>query len=323
MSRIEYIKRAQKVVVAECEAVSNVESLLTKDFAKAVSVIDNQKGSIIIIGMGKSGFISMKIAATLTSLGRPAFFLHPVDALHGDIGIINKKDVVLALSFSGRTHEVTRLCKYIKKTHGIPIIVLTGDIKSPLALMSDVHIILNVKKEGSPLELAPMASTTAMLVVGDALASALIEDKLFSRKHFAKLHPGGGLGMKLRTIREIIINKKDIPIVNEKSPILGVAQEITKKSMGIAVVLNSKGAISGIITDGDIRRAFLLKKDIGKIIAVDVMTPHPKTIGINTSLKTALLKMEKYKINTLFITNKENKLIGMANIHDVVADNVI
>lgn len=285
---------------------------------KAGQILSSRKGKIVVTGVGKSAFIGMKIAATLTSLGHHSTFLHPVDALHGDSGSVADEDVLIAISFSGESPEVVKISKYLKNEFAVSIISITGDVKSSLSKLSDVVIKLDVRKEGSPLNLAPMASTTSSLVAGDLLATMLVEASKFEAKHFARFHPGGSLGLKLASVKSAMTGADKLPWVMEDDSLIKALKVITTKKKGIVGVLNKKNVLTGVITDGDVRRFISSNKTVVGYTARDAMALNPKVISSEISLKDALKEMERWKITSLFIIDERNKPVGLIHMHDIV-----
>lgn len=312
-------QRAKKVLDTTSEALSGLAGAVP-GIKAAVKTINDREGDIIVTGIGKSGYIGQKIAATLTSLGQKAIFIHSVEAVHGDLGALSEGDTLIAISFSGETKEVVKLVKYAQKHFGVSVIALTKSKNSSLGKLSDVVLEVNVKEEGSPNGLAPMASTTISLVLGDMLAAALVKNT-FKDHHYAKFHPGGSLGMKLEMTKNLM--RSNIPIVAEKDKFSEILKEINKKKVGATGVVNKAGKIVGIITDGDIRR--LLLKDLGveNVQARDFMTKNPKYINETDSLESALVKMEKYKITHLFVVNSLQKPVGVIHIHDIIEGAIV
>jgi len=316
------VRSGKSVVIKEKQALKDLEKRFSSitfknNFAKAVNTIYYCKGKVVVTGIGKSGIIAQKIVATFNSTGTYSTFLHSADSIHGDLGIVKKEDVVILVSKSGSTPEIKRLIPILKEI-GVTIISITGNNKSYLAINSDIVIDSTVKEEACPLNLAPTSSSTTALVIGDALAIALLDRRGFTEKDFAAVHPGGTLGRRLLLkVEDIMIKGKDIPIVNSKTPLKDTIYMISSKRLGCTIVKdNSK--ILGIITDGDIRR--LLEKDINiqKVKARDIMTTSPKIINSDTLAKTALEIMEKNKITQLIVVDKHNRLAGIVHIHTLV-----
>jgi arabinose-5-phosphate isomerase len=283
-----------------------------------VELISKSKGRVIITGIGKSGLIGRKIVATLTSTGTPALFLHPVEGIHGDLGIVTTDDIVLAISNSGETGELTPIINSVRNI-GAPIIALTGNVSSTLARASDIVIDVSVEKEACPFGLAPTSSTTAALAIGDALAVALIDEKKFEEKDFYKFHPGGNLGARLREkVKDAMIVGKNIPkVVHEKSVVEAI-REINLKNVGFVLITDRKNKLLGIFTDGDVRR--MISDGIsfdGKIIK-NVMTKNPQTIDENVSLARALELMQKNEITSFAVVNPKKELKGYIHLHDIL-----
>ncbi len=312
------IKKAKDVIRIEAEAVSQLEARIGKGFIKAVELIYNSKGRTIVTGMGKSGIIARKIVATMNSTGTPAIFLHPSDAVHGDLGIVRKEDVIICISKSGDTNEVQQLIPMFKRI-GVPIISIVGNINSSLAQSSDIILDASVNEEACPLDLAPTASTTAALALGDALAIALLENYNFSREDFALFHPGGNLGKRLiLKTEEIMVKNENVPKVAFNTSVNDVIIEITSKRLGATCVVNSYGILIGIITDGDLRRMLQKTTDFSSLTAANIMTKNPKTIKKNILAARAIQEMESYSITQLIVVDDDEKPIGMVHLHDLV-----
>ncbi len=312
-------KRAEESLKSAEEALKSIRKSLSK-LEKAATIVGSRKGEIIVTGIGKPGYIGQKIAATLTSLGHRAMFLHPAEALHGDIGVLSSGDALIALSYSGESKEVVKLVEYAKKHFSVSVISFTKSKSSSLGRLSDEVVDLHIKKEGSPENLAPMASTVAMLVLGDMLASMLTEAGF--KSHFVKAHPGGTLGLENTNIESIMKSGSHMPIVREVDSAKIVLKEMSSKKLGVTAVINSKKKLAGIITDGDIRRWLIAGGDPKKDIAQIIMTKSPKTLSPHSNLKEALKIMEDYRITTLFVTDN-NFLRGVVHIHDIVEGNII
>ncbi len=270
---------------------------------------------MVLTGVGKSGLICKKIAATLSSTGTPAFFLHPTDAAHGDLGMLRGEDTVIAISNSGETAELLNILPIIK-SFGIPVIGITSNPDSTLAKLSDIVLNVGVKKEACPLNLAPTTSTTATLALGDAIAGALMKLKGFTPEEFARFHPGGKLGIRLSKVKELMRSGEELPKVSPETQLKDVIIEISKKKLGATLVMEGDKLV-GIITDGDLRRAFERGKDL-KTKAKEIMTKSPKTIYQESFAEEALSKMEKYKITVLPVVNKEDKVVGIIHLHDIL-----
>lgn len=285
---------------------------------RASELLSKRKGRIVVIGVGKSAFVGMKCAATMVSLGEDAVFLHPVDALHGDMGAVRKGDVVIALSASGESAEVVKLATYLK-THFKPMIVsITAGSSSSLARLSDIVVTIDVKEEGSPLNLAPMASTTATLVACDLIACALVERRgSFKAKDFARLHPGGSLGLKLTKVSDAMSKGKHVPLIDSAATFKAALARMNKGGKGVVGVIE-KTKLVGVITDGDIRRFFSGGGEMRGALVRDVMTKNPKTLPASSNLNDALAYMEERKITSLFVTDKRGRVGGFIHMHDIV-----
>ena len=312
---------AIRVVQIEAEAVSEIKNRIDDNFTSAVKTILQSKGRLIVSGMGKSGLISQKIASTMASTGTPAHFVHPAEATHGDLGMITKNDILIIVSNSGETHELVYILPALKEK-GIKIVGLIGRKNSTLALQSDFFLDTSVNQEACTLDLAPTASTTATLAMGDAIAVSLLELKGFNKSDFAKLHPGGMLGKRLLLKLDQLIHQKDrIPFVSVNTKVKDALLTISEKGFGMTAVLNDKGEMIGIITDGDVRRA--LEKKGNKIFdqtADSLMSKNPKWVSSDTLAISALELMEKYNITSLFVfSNKKlKKPDGVIHIHDLL-----
>lgn len=312
------INRAKEVLRIESEAIADLIKRIDSNFEKAVDLLFNCKGKVVVTGMGKPGIIGEKLSATLASTGTPSLSLHPADALHGDLGRVSKEDIVIAISNSGETEEIIRLLPTIKKI-GAKLISLTGNLNSALAQNSDVALDVGVKEEAGPLGLTPTASTTAMLAMGDALAVTLLEKKGFKEEDFAFYHPGGNLGKKLLLkVEDIMRTGKGNPIVKEKAKIADVLLAITSARAGAASVVNQKGVLIGLFTDGDLRRH--LEKDPNLAIkkVSDVMTKSPRTITKERLAVEALRILQENKIDELPVVDKGTRVIGMLDVQDLL-----
>jgi arabinose-5-phosphate isomerase len=307
---------AKEVFDIESKEISNLSILLTDDFEQAVNAVYNSKGKFIICGMGKSGLIGKKIAATLASTGTPSFFLHPGEAYHGDLGMIEKDDIILLISNSGETDEVLKLIPFLKN-HGNITISMTGKPFSTLAQNTNYHLNVAVEKEACPLQLAPTSSTTATLVMGDAIAVVLMKLRNFQDKDFAQFHPGGSLGRRLLTKVENIMKKDRLPICTEDEGIKKVIHKITDGKCGLTVILKDN-KIKGIITDGDIRRAMETNENrFFDLKAFDLMSTTPITINKDEKLTTASDIMNEKKINSLLVTDSNNEFVGIVQMYDL------
>jgi arabinose-5-phosphate isomerase len=316
-------EKAKEVIRKEAEAVLDLENKIDDQFVKAVELILKCKGRVIVTGMGKSGIIGKKIAATLTSTGTAAFFLHPAEAIHGDLGMVRKNDVVIAITKSGDTDELYQLFPVFKRL-AVPIITLTGNPHSPVAEKSDVVIDVSVDEEACPYNLIPTSSTTATLVMGDALAIALLEERHFSSEDFALLHPGGPLGRRLLLkVSDIMHTGDQIPMVSEETNMKEVILEMTSKRLGTTTVVNEKGELVGIFTDGDLRRLVERTDEIFSLKAKQAMTKNPKTISADELAAKALNMMESYSITSLIITNGKKEPVGIVHLHDILKAGVV
>lgn len=314
---LDILECGRNVLRIESRAVAALEQRIDAQFEKATEIILAVSGRVIVTGIGKSGIIGKKIAATLSSTGTPAFFLHPVEALHGDVGMVTKEDAVICLSKSGNTDEVSELIPVLKKI-GVPIITLTGNLRSALALRSDVVINVAVASEACPNDLAPTASTTAMLAMGDALAVALLEQRHFNSDDFAFLHPAGSLGRKLQKIDDIMFTGDHIPVVAPGAGLTDVISEITRKRFGCVCVVDDKRSLTGIITDGDLRRLMQNEKNLKNVRAEKIMNRRPKVLQSGSPATRALHIMEQHNILQVVIVDANNSPVGMAHLHDLL-----
>jgi len=312
-------KEILKLLNKESRAVNDLEKIATgPSFIRAVDRLSQVEGKLIIAGVGKSGYIGMKIAATLTSLGVPTIFLHPSEALHGDLGIIAANDGLIAISHNGETEETLKIVRHAAN-HKLPIVAITGKPSSSLAKMSDVALVFKINGEGSPFNLAPMTSTTTTLVVGDLLATALSLKKGFTKKDFAVFHPAGVLGLQLKKVEEFMIKGNKLPVVKQDDILATALKKIANRKLGITAVINKVGKLVGVIADGDVRRFLLSGRQLSqKSKAADVMTKNPKTIQRKQSLHEALIKMEQCKITSLIVVNKTNKPEGLIHLRSVL-----
>lgn len=318
-----FVRMGRQVVAAEADAVRALIGRIDDRFVAACEILMECTGRVIVTGMGKSGHIGGKIAATLASTGSPAFFVHPGEACHGDLGMITASDTVIALSHSGETDELLTMLPLIKRMH-IPLIAITGNPRSSLAAEADVHLDGSVVEEACPLGLAPTSSTTVALVLGDALAVALLEARGFTREDFAMSHPGGSLGRKLLLrVRDIMHTGEGIPRVPETASVGDAVLEMTAKKLGMTAVVDAEGQVCGIFTDGDLRRMFEKTQDIGGTGIGMVMTRRCKTIGAELLAAEALRLMEERRINALLIVDDRHRLIGALNMHDLLRAGVV
>jgi len=317
-----YIESAKRSIAMERDAINSLIDRLTDDFSKACELILNCKGRVVITGMGKSGHIGNKLAATLASTGTPAFFVHPGEASHGDMGMITREDVVIALSNSGETAEVTSLLPLLKRL-SVPLISMTGNAASTLSSSAEAHLDTGVEEEACPLNLAPTSSTTTALVMGDALAIALLEARGFTAEDFAFSHPGGSLGRRLLLKVENIMHRgSEIPCVTPDASVSRSLLEMTSKGMGMTTVQDAEGELLGIFTDGDLRRAIDQGVNIQTASIADVMTRNARTVPSNMLAAEALKIMEDIKISALVVAD-EGKILGVLTTHDMLRAGVI
>jgi len=311
------------VIKTETDAVSALASKIDDAFVKACHLMLNCKGRVVVTGMGKSGHIAGKIAATLASTGTPAFFVHPGEASHGDLGMITQQDVVLALSNSGETGEVLTILPIIKRID-VPFIAMTGNPSSSLAKFATVHLDVAVEQEACPLGLAPTASTTAALVMGDALAVSMLEVKGFTRDDFALSHPGGSLGKRLLLlVSDIMHSGAEVPAVLESALVSDALLEMTEKKLGMTAVVDKNDGVVGVFTDGDLRRMLGNNSNVQRIKITEVMTPSCTVISSDILAAEAMKIMQQKKINALLIVDQNNKLAGALNMHDLVRAGIV
>lgn len=318
-----FIKSAQNVLSIEILALNDLHARLDESFEQACTLMMACTGRIVVTGMGKSGHIARKIAATLASTGTPAFFIHPGEANHGDIGMITEADLVIAISYSGETPEVLSLLPWFKGSK-IPVIAICGRNQSTLAKQAHVCLNVQVSQEACPLGLAPTASTTATLAIGDALAIALLEERQFTAQDFARFHPGGSLGKRLiMRVQDIMRTGNQIPSVLTQTLLDAALLEITQKSLGMTLIIDSKNQLIGMFTDGDLRRTLDQGLDIHQTKIDDVMTKNPKHISSDMLAFDALTIMEQRKITVLAVVNDQKQPIGVIHMHDLLTAGVI
>ncbi len=312
------IERGKEVIRIETAALAALESRINGTFADAVEMIYQCKGRVIVTGLGKSGLVARKIVATMNSTGTAAVFLHPADAAHGDLGVVRKDDVAICISKSGDTEEIRQLLPMFRHI-GMKIISMVGNAGSTLAKQSDIVLDISVKEEACPHDLAPTASTTATLALGDALAIALLDKHNFSKEDFAMLHPGGNLGKRLLLrVEEMMVSGKDVPVVRQSVSLPEAIVEMTSKRFGATCVVDDSGRLMGIITDGDLRRMLQRTTDIRNLTALNVASKNPKTIRKDSLAAIALEEMEDFKITQLIVVDGEHRPIGMLHLHDLV-----
>jgi arabinose-5-phosphate isomerase len=312
------LETARKVLEIEADSIREQIRNLGADFEGAVEDISACRGRLCVSGMGKSGLIAQKVAATLASTGTPAFYLHAAEASHGDLGMLMEGDAVLALSYSGETAEVVRLLEFAR-SRGIRTIVMTGEPASSVARAADRVLSVAISREACPLNLAPTASTTAMLAVGDALAMVLSEKRGFGEEDFAALHPGGELGRRFLKVKDLMRTGARIPTVLQETPMPEAIHEMSRKMMGITAVVGPGGELVGVISDGDLRR--LIEKDLTLLTrtAGDCLQPHPRTVDGELFASTALATMEENKITSLFVVDPSGLLVGAVHLHDLLS----
>ncbi len=308
------IESARRTIAIERQAVEQLEHRIDDSFSKAVDLLASVDGRVIVSGMGKSGHIGNKIAATLASTGTPAQFVHPAEAYHGDMGMVTRSDAALLMSNSGTTSEITALLPLLKRL-GIPIIAMTGNASSTLATAADVHLNIGVSEEACPLDLAPTASTTANLVMGDALAIALLEQRGFTAEDFAFTHPGGALGRRLLTrVSDVLVTGNDVPRVTTGTSLADALMEISAKGLGMSTVIDGNGHLLGIFTDGDLRRALEQNHDLSTTQVGSVMSSGAKTIDANALAAEAVTRMENDSISALIVVDEHSKVTGVVQL---------
>lgn len=317
-------ERARQVLAIEAEAIRQLGETIDASFGKACRLILGCAGRVIVSGIGKSGHIARKIAATLASTGTPAFFVHPAEASHGDLGMVTAQDIFVALSNSGRTDELLTIVPQIRR-QGAALIALTGNPESPLAQYADIHLYAGARKEACPLNLAPTASTTAALALGDALAVALLEARGFGSEDFARSHPGGSLGRRLLThVSDIMRQGNELPTCTPAALFTDALLEISRKRMGMVAVLDEAGRVAGIFTDGDLRRVFGRERlDLGRLTIGEVMTTSPVTIMADALAVEAVRIMEARRISQILVTDPEQRLVGALHFHDLLTAKVV
>lgn len=314
--KLNILEVARRAIHTETLALQRLERSLDESFVAAVETILGCSGKVIITGMGKSGLVGRKIAATLASTGTPSFFLHPGEAFHGDLGMISREDVVVALSYSGETDEILKIVPFIHD-NGNHLIAMTGNRESSLAKNAGVHLDVSVREEACILHLAPTSSTTAQIAMGDALAVALMKMREFSSVDFARLHPGGSLGRRLLMKVENIMRSENLPVVDRDCSAKDMIHAVSRGGLGLIVICDGD-RIEGIVTDGDIRRAMERRgKDFFDIRAVDIATRNPKSIGMDAKLIEAERLMTRYKVNSLLVTDAAGRLAGVVQIYDI------
>jgi arabinose-5-phosphate isomerase len=319
------LEEAKRVLNVEAQSILELVERIDENFSQAVDLLYSCKGKVVLMGMGKSGLVGRKISSTFASTGTPSFFLHPAEGLNGDFGMLAKEDVIIAISYSGETRELLEVLPLIKR-YGNRLITLTGNLNSNLAKAGDVNLDIRVKEEACPLGLAPTASTTATLALGDALAVALMGKKNFKKEDFAILHPGGTLGKRLLLkVEDLMHTGKALPMVSGKTLMKEAVFEITSKRLGVTGVCNTEGHLVGVITDGDLRRALEKFNDLFNREASEVMTKNPKWIEKDALAAKAVQRMEEYSITSLFVFNnaRDKVPVGIIHLHDLLKAGVV
>ena len=316
------LNKAKEIILQEADSLRMMADRLDENFEKAVNLIFDAKGKVLIFGMGKSGQIGKKIAATLSSTGTPAFFVHPAEGIHGDLGVVLSGDVAILISKSGDTEELFRLIPIFKRLE-VPIIALTGGNDSPLAREANVVLDTSVEAEACPLEFVPTSSATAALVMGDALAAVLVEKRNFSADDFSFIHPGGALGRRLIKVKDLMHTGDEIPIVKHNARFEDVLFEMTSKRFGLTFIVDDAEKLIGIFTDGDLRRVMSEKENPMLLSAKDVALKDPKQIKATDLAATAIALMEEHSITSLVITDDSNKPVGLIHLHDILKAKVV
>lgn len=307
-----------KTIDIESREIARLRERIDDQFVKAVQLILGLKGRLVVTGVGKSGIIAQKIVATLNSTGTPGMYLHPTDAVHGDLGMVRSGDAVIAISKSGASEEIVHLLPLFKRIP-VPVIAMVGNLNSKMASMADIVLDISVQEEACPHDLAPTSSTTATLVMGDALAVALLEARQFTREDFAYFHPGGSLGRRLLlTVKEFMVSGPELPVLPPETPVKEVLFTITSKRLGACLITDPDGNLLGIVTDGDIRRALEKHGSIFELKAGEIMGHHPKTISVDTLASTALNKMEAFNITQLVVLDENGRPVGIVHIHELI-----
>lgn len=317
------IPQGKRVLDIEARAIAGLVERLDHRFTDAVAMLFSCAGKVVVSGMGKSGLIGQKIAATLASTGTPAFFLHPAEGVHGDLGMLARHDVFIAISNSGETEEVLKLLPFLKRL-SIPLIALTGRVQSTLAKNSEVVLDVSVKEEACPMGLAPTASTTAALAMGDALAIALLEKRGLKEEDFAQFHPGGTLGRRLLLkVRDLMHQGEAIPRVSQRASARDAIKEMTAKKLGMTTMVDAQGRLQGVVTDGDLRRALEKGLDVARARARDLASSNPKTIGPDDLAARAVQIMEQFSITSLVVLDGRRRLVGVIHMHDLLKSGVV
>lgn len=319
----DYLSAALEAIDVELQAIQALRGRLDGAFNQACKLIQQSSGHVIVTGMGKSGHVGRKIAATLASTGTPAFFVHPGEANHGDLGMVTHENLVIALSNSGKTEEILSLLPVFKRMN-TPVVAITGNPDSPLAKHATVHLNAAVDKEACPLNLAPTASTTAALVLGDALAVALLKARGFTKEDFAQSHPGGSLGKRLLVkVRDIMRTGNNVPVVTQQTSVTEAIVEITTKNLGVTAIVNDQHQLVGIFTDGDLRRTLEKNYDLNNTPIEQVMSANPTTLNPDILAANAIALMEQRKINSFLVTDEQQRIVGAFNLHDLLQAKVM
>ncbi len=320
---VDFQRLGREVVTTELAEITALQSRIDENFADACKLLLNCKGRIVVTGMGKSGHIGGKIAATLASTGSPAFFVHPGEASHGDLGMITKNDTVIALSNSGNTAEITTIIPILKR-FAVPLISMTGDKNSTLATKANINLDVGVSKEACPHDLAPTSSTTVALVMGDALAVALLQARGFTAEDFALSHPGGSLGKRLLLhVADVMHTEDRIPKVKESATVSEALLEMSQKGLGMTAIVDAQDKVLGLYTDGDLRRSLDKNIDVRSTAISDVMTKNCRTTTADELAATIVKQMDDHGINGLLVTDEDNKLIGAFNMHDILRAGIV
>jgi arabinose-5-phosphate isomerase len=314
---------AERVLRLEADGILALTARLDESFVRAVDLLHSARGRVIVSGIGKSGLIGRKIAATLASTGTPAYFLHPADGAHGDLGLVARGDIILAISNSGETDEMLAMLEHLKRL-GTPIVLLTGNPRSTFALQSDVVLDVSVAQEACPMNLTPTASTTAVLAMGDALAMVLLDRRGLRPEDYAALHPRGTLGWRaLFRVADLMHTGVEVPIVREEASMKDVVVEMTAKRLGVTTVVDAKGRLQGVVTDGDVRRLHLREGALLGLTARDCMTADPKVIGAEELAVRALQAMESHSITSLVVVDTERRPVGVLHLHDILRAKIV
>ncbi len=323
-NRNDVLSIARRVLKTEADAVFALIDKLDGGFEKAIEIIYNAKGRVVVTGMGKSGLVGKKIAATLASTGTPAFFLHPAEASHGDLGMVTSRDVIIIISNSGETDEIIDLIPFLKRFN-VSVVSMTGNPASTLARTADVNLDISVKEEACPLGITPTASTTATLAMGDAVAVALLVKRGFRQEDFASFHPAGSLGKKLFVrVKDLMHKGEALPMIGLSTPVMEALIEISSKRLGIAIVAGADRKILGVVTDGDVRRGVQKwGKDFFDMKAEEVMSRNPRSIAEDELAAKALSMMETYSITSLVVAGPEGKAVGIIHLHDILKEGIV